>query len=93
MYTPTPINTDDIVLTEDVLELAEQLAKNTHEVWASARVNEGWQYGETRDDTKKLHPCIVPYEDLTEVEKDYDRRTSLETLKLIIKLGYKIVKD
>ena len=93
MYTPNPINTDDIVLTEDVLELAEQLAKNTHEVWASARVSEGWQYGETRDDTKKLHPCIVPYEDLTEVEKDYDRRTSLETLKLIIKLGYKIVKD
>ena len=54
---------------------------------------EGWTYGEERDDAKKHHPCLVPYEDLTETEKEYDRNTSQETLKLIMKLGFKIVKE
>ena len=93
MYTPNPIDTSDVALTKEISELGEQLAKNTHEVWASSRIKDGWQYGEKRDDEKKLHPCLIPYEELSESEKDYDRNTSVETLKLIIKLGYKIVKN
>lgn len=92
MYTPKPIDTSDVVLEESIVALSEQLAKNTHEVWAEGRINDGWEYGEERDDAKKLHPCLVEYEKLSESEKDYDRRTATETLKLIIKLGYKIEK-
>ena len=92
MYKPNPIDTTDIQLDDDILELAEQLSKNTHEVWSQNRINEGWAYGETRDDAKKLHPCLIPYEELPESEKDYDRSTSLQALKLIIKLGYQITK-
>lgn len=92
MYTPKPINTDDVVLSEDILKLSELISKNTHEVWSQNRINEGWAYGETRDDIKKLHPCLIPYEELPESEKDYDRSTSLQALKLIIKLGYQITK-
>lgn len=92
MYIPKPINTDDVVLSEDVLELGELISKNTHEVWSQNRINDGWVYGETRDDAQKRHPCLVPYEALPESEKDYDRSTSLQTLKLIVKLGYQITK-
>lgn len=93
MYKPQPIDTSHINLPDDICELCELLAKNTHEVWSANRIGDGWSYGERRDDEKKLHPCLVPYEELPESEKEYDRSTSSETLKLIIKLGYKIVKD
>lgn len=93
MYVPKPIDTEKIILGEDILELSEKLAKNTHEVWATQRIKDGWKYGEKRDDQLKTHPGIRPYEELTEEEKEYDRNTSLETLKLIIKLGYKIEKE
>ena len=92
MYKPEPIDTADIVLEDDIMELAETLAKNTHEVWAAGRLAHGWKYGEKRDDSRKETPCLVPYEELSEEEKDYDRSTALETLKLIQKLGYKIIK-
>jgi hypothetical protein len=80
-------------LTDDITELCELIAKNTHDVWAENRIKDGWTYGEARDDVKKQHPCLIPYEELSDSEKEYDRTTSMETLKLITKLGYKIVKD
>ena len=92
MYTPKPIKTDDIVLSEDLLALTERLAKNTHEVWAEGRIKDGWTYGEKRDDAQKHHPCLVPYSELSESEKEYDRNTAIETLKLIVKLGYSVSK-
>lgn len=92
-YTPQPIDTKDIVLPEELTELAEEIAKNVHEVWSAGRMKDGWTYGEERNDADMKHPCLVPYEELTEVEKEYDRNTSQETLKLIMKLGFKIVKE
>ena len=92
MYKPTPINTDDVILSTELLNLTEKLAENTHEVWAMGRVLDGWKYGKERNDEKKETPCLVPYSGLTDSEKSYDRNTALETLKLIIKLGYTITK-
>ena len=92
-YKPLPIDTNDVILTDDIMELSELIAKNTHEVWSAGRILEGWTYGEERNDATKHHPCLVPYEELPESEKEYDRNTSLQTLKLIVKLGYRIVKD
>ncbi len=91
-YIPEPINTSEITLPDEIQELTELLARNTHEVWAANRSAGGWIYGKIRDDSKKHHPCLVPYDDLPETEKDYDRKTALETLKLILHLGYKIEK-
>ena len=73
-------------------QLVEQMSKNVHEVWAESRINQGWTYGEKRNDELKTHPCLIPYEELLEVEKDYDRNTAVGTLKLILKLGFKISK-
>ena len=93
MYIPQPIDTADVKLSDDVMELAELISKNTHEVWSAGRLKEGWVFGETRDDAKKQHPCLIPYEELPESEKEFDRHTSLEALKLIVKLGYHITKE
>ena len=89
-YTPKPIDTSDIQLPEELNSLLEAMAKNVHEIWAQERINQGWTYGEKRNDVLKQHPCLIAYEDLPEEEKVYDRNTSIETLKLILKLGFKI---
>jgi len=91
-YIPQPIDTKAIELPKELASLAEGMAKNVHEVWAAGRIKDGWTHGEKRDDTSKTHPCLVPYDELPESEKDYDRRTSLATLKFILSKGYEIVK-
>ena len=92
-YIPKPAQTDDIVLSEELNSLVEAMAKNVHDVWAESRISQGWTYGPERNDALKHHPCLVPYEDLPEVEKAYDRDTEVGTLKLICKLGFKITKE
>lgn len=92
-YIPQPIDTDGVLLPEGLEELAELLAKNVHEVWAKGRIDQGWTYAPVRDDDRKTHPCLVPYEELPEEEKEYDRKTSQETLRLILKSGFKIVRN
>ena len=89
-YTPQPIDTSDVKLPIELEVLVEQMSKNVHEVWAETRVSQGWTYGELRNDELKTHPCLIPYEELPEEEKEYDRNTSIGTLKLIMKLGFKI---
>lgn len=92
MYNPKPINTKNVILSDDIMALSELLAKNTHEVWSQERMKHGWRYGTARNDEKKLHPCLVEYEQLPESEKEYDRKTVLETLRVIVELGYEIRK-
>lgn len=90
MYNPKPIDTSDIVLPVELLALTEKIAENVHDVWAAGRIAEGWTYGEKKDAEKKITHLLVPYGDLPVSEKEYDRNTALETLKLICKLGYTI---
>lgn len=92
MYNPKPIDTSEVKLPEDLLELTERIAENVHDVWAKGRITEGWTFGEKKDAAKKTTPLLVPYSELSESEKEYDRNTALETLKLIVKLGYRIEK-
>lgn len=91
-YIPKPIDTSDVQLPRDLNTLMEELARSNHDTWAENRIKEGWTYGSSRNDSLKQNPCIVPYEDLPETEKDYDRNTSGETLKSIYKLGFAITK-
>jgi len=91
-YVPHPINVDDIPLDGDLEELQEAIAENAHDVWAEARIKEGWTYGKERDDTNKKHPDLVPYTALPDSEKEYDRIMAFNTIKLVKKLGFDIVK-
>ena len=91
-YTPKPIDLSDVELTEDLNELREAIAENAHEVWAENRYAEGWRYGVQRNDELKLHPDMVPYSQLPEGEKEYDREMAMKTIKLLKKLGYDLIK-
>lgn len=90
-YQPHPIDTKGIDLPNELKPLTERLAENAHDLWAAQRLAQGWRYGPQRDDTQKLHPCLVPYADLPDSEKEYDRIAALGTLKAILILGYKIL--
>ena len=89
-YIPKPVDTSGVTLPQEILDIQEKLAKNTHETWAAQRLADGWKQGAERNDQEKIHPCLIPYEELSETEKNYDRNTAMETLKLIIALGYEI---
>ncbi len=91
-YEPNPIDVSHVRLSEEILQLKEVLAKNAHDVWALQRIREGWRYGPQRDDARKEHPSLVPYEDLSESERNYDRMAAMESLKAIAALGYRIEK-
>ena len=91
-YVPHPIDVDNIPLDGELEELQEAIAENAHDVWAEARMNDGWKYGKERDDRRKLHPDLVPYTALPDSEKEYDRIMAFKTIKLVKKLGFDIVK-
>ena len=91
-YTPSPADTTNIQLAEELIALAEAISKNVHDVWAQNRIKEGWTYGPVRDDEKRQTPCLIPYEELSEEEKAYDRNTALATLKFIVSQGFEIRK-
>lgn len=93
MYIPNPVDTAKVNLPPDLLELTEKIAENVHENWALGRISEGWTYGAERNDQAKTSPCLIPYDQLTDSEKEYDRKTAMETLKLIVALGYRIEKE
>jgi hypothetical protein len=89
-YHPAPLDTSTVELPVSLHKLLERLAENAHDVWAATRVAQGWSHGPARDDGNKKHPCLVPYAELPESEKDYDRNAAVETLKAILLLGYTI---
>lgn len=91
-YNPNPIDLSDVTLDASLESLVEALAENVHDTWAKGRIDDGWTYGPVRDDAKKYHPCLVPYGELPESEKEYDRNTAISTLKFIVKKGYAIRK-
>ena len=91
-YIPNPQDLNSVELPDDILNLVEALAENAHDVWAKARMDDGWVFGIQRNDNEKTHPCLIPYSELPESEKEYDRAAAVYTLKLISKMGYKIKK-
>ena len=91
-YSPSPITTDGVRLPPELDALVERLSENLHDHWANQRIEAGWTYGPQRDDARKTHPDLVPYGVLPESEKEYDRTSVIETLKVILTLGYQIVR-
>ena len=90
-YIPKPIDTKHVQLSDDLIQLMEVLSINTHEIWSSKRLSEGWIAGPKRDDKKKTHPGLVPFEQLEKTEQDYDREIVEAVMKASIALGTKIV--
>jgi len=89
-YRPAPLDTSSVLVPAELLLLVEELAAHAHETWALLRQREGWHYGPLRSDEAQTHPCLVPYDELPESEKTYDREVALGTIRAIINLGYEI---
>ena len=70
-YKPSPIETSGVTLSPEILRLVEKLAEHAHDVWALDRLNNGWTCAAERNDDMKQHPCLVPYEELPESEKEF----------------------
>jgi hypothetical protein len=90
MYELEPIGASGVTIPQDLESLTELLAKNAHDIWAHQRLEDGWSYGPLRDDHAKKHACLMPYESLSESEKQYDRRIASGTVRAILALGYRI---
>uniref|UniRef100_A0A8C9RP23 Ryanodine receptor 2 n=1 Tax=Scleropages formosus TaxID=113540 RepID=A0A8C9RP23_SCLFO len=86
-FTPTPVDTSQIVLPPHLEQIREKLAENIHELWVMNKIELGWTYGTVRDDNKRQHPCLVEFSKLPEQERSYNLQMSLETLKTLLALG------
>jgi hypothetical protein len=91
-YKPEPIDTSKVALSSDIRVLSELLSQNVHEVWSTRKLREGYAYGAKDDTTAKTHHNLVPYEQLSPEDQAYDRDTALETIKVLITLGFTIEK-
>lgn len=91
-YIPKPIDIKDVELRAEITSLSEAIAENLHEIWAELQRAEGWRYGTTHNDELRITPNMVPYAELSESQKESNRNMSMQTIKLIQKLGYDIIK-
>ena len=89
-YHPRPLDTQGVELSEELLALVELLAQNAHDIWALQRMSDGWRFGPERCDSSLRHPCLIPYSELPDTEKAYDRNAVLGTVRAIIALGFVI---
>jgi hypothetical protein len=89
-YIPRPIDTSAVTLTQELSDLGELLARNVHEVWAQQRMESGWRHGPEWDDDEKRHPYLVPFEELPEAEREFDRGMAMGAIKAILALGFRI---
>ena len=92
-YQPHPIDLAQVTLSPSLTNDLERIAQNIHEVWAQERKMRGWEYGRLYDEKKKTHPCLIAYGDLPELEKDMDRATVTQTIKMLLWMGYSIEKN
>lgn len=89
-FVPQPLDTSVVRLSPTTKALARRLARNMHNVWCMQKIKDSWSYSKTRDDNAKLHPLLVPFEDLTAEEAKYNMHMASETVKLILLLGFRL---
>jgi hypothetical protein len=92
-YDPKPLPINYVELDSELLELVERLAENAHDIWALRRIEDGWTFGPERCDERKHHPCLIPYSELPNTEKDYDRGIVIGTIRAILALGFVVQRD
>lgn len=83
---------DESVKNNDDDVISEVVAAAVHETWMQGRLKQGWKYGSERNDALKTNPCIIPYADLPESEKAYDRETARTVVRVLREQGYLIVR-
>eukprot|EP01138_Halocafeteria_seosinensis_P013740 gb/GECG01014031.1/.p1 GENE.gb/GECG01014031.1/~~gb/GECG01014031.1/.p1 ORF type:complete len:2125 (+),score=205.59 gb/GECG01014031.1/:1-6375(+) len=96
-YVPEPVDTSDVELTDELVNVVELLSKNMHETWAESKISAGFSYAPVRshylDQNAETSPMLVPYELLSESEKEMNRENASQLVKTMLVTGYTIEKD
>ena len=87
-YKPQPLDLSAVALTSKLDELVEQLAENTHNIWARERIQQGWTYGLNEDPDLNRSPHLVSYSNVDEAIKKANRDTASETVRTLLVYGY-----
>lgn len=93
-YNPQPVDVSKIKLNDDLMELIEVIAENAHDVWAVDKMKAGYTYApldKNDNEEKGRNHYLVPYFMLSEADKEPDRRMATHTIKLLKRLGYRLV--
>jgi hypothetical protein len=70
----------------------EQMAVLEHGRWNVERLREGWRYGKQRDDARRIHDCLVSWEDLPDDIRQYDREAVRTFPEILARAGLEIVR-
>ena len=68
----------------------EVLAQLEHRRWMADKYLAGYSYGKVRDEDHMLHPDLIPWDDLTEADREKDRNNVRQIPELLSTQGYKI---
>ena len=88
-YNPQPIDVESITLNPELEELTDFIAENAHDVWAKDKKADGYTYAPVDDKTHNHY--LKPFSMLSEKDKEPDRRMAINTIKLLKRMGYRIV--
>ncbi|XP_046677460.1 LOW QUALITY PROTEIN: ryanodine receptor-like [Homalodisca vitripennis] len=89
-YKPAPLDLSAITLNPKMEELVDQLAENTHNLWAKERIQQHWTYGLNEDPDMLRSPHLVPYNKVDEAIKKANRDTASETVRTLLVYGYNL---
>uniref|UniRef100_A0A336KLC6 CSON012070 protein n=1 Tax=Culicoides sonorensis TaxID=179676 RepID=A0A336KLC6_CULSO len=89
-YKPAPLDLSAVTLNPKMEELVDQLAENTHNLWAKERIQQGWTYGLEEDSDNFRSPHLVPYSKVDEAIKKANRDTASETVRTLLVYGYNL---
>ena len=68
----------------------EKMACLEHDLWRKAKEADGWIYGEQRDENKRTHPDLVPWDDLPEGEREKNLIVVRQMPVLLARVGFQI---
>jgi hypothetical protein len=82
---------DSAATSEHLAHHLERLAEAEHDGWVAHKLSNSWRLGAPRDDSQKVHPALVPYARLAEVDKEKDRNSVRHFPDMVRGAGYVIV--
>jgi hypothetical protein len=92
-YEPLPVDTESVQLPAALVPLIEQLAAHNHDLWARARIDQGWRWGAATEPDRQLHCNLVPYDALSDQEQELDRQVVRGLLEAVLAMGFEIRRE
>ena len=94
-YCPQPLDVSSVNINPELMELIELIAENAHDVCAVDKMNAGFEYAPKDENGNeqpgKYNHYLRPYEMLEEADKEPDRKMATQTIKLVKRLGFRLV--